>query len=104
GWQGPGTPAPGPWGTLWMLLHQSGELIPVFGGPVVLLIYPLIPWIGVIGLGYVCGQLYTGAPPRRQALLRRMGLALIVAFVVLRATNLYGDPSPWAWQRLSMFS
>jgi uncharacterized membrane protein len=107
GWQGPGSPVPGVWATLWIVLHQTGEILQVFGGPVVLVIYPLIPWIGVIALGYACGSLYTLDAARRQSLLWRIGLGLVAAFVVLRATNLYGDPSPWSAQptiALTMFS
>src|SRR6185437_15498941 len=89
----------GLWATTWILLHQTGELLPVFGGPVVFVIYPLIPWIGVIAVGYACGHWYTLPPSRRQMLLVRTGLALIVGFIVLRITNLYGDPSPWTVQR-----
>ena len=98
GWRGPGSPVPGAWATLWILLHQTNELIPVFGGPIVFVIYPLVPWVGVIAVGYACGWLYTLEAPRRRALLWRIGLGLVVAFVVLRATNLYGDPSPWSAQ------
>src|SRR5262245_20510333 len=103
-WQGPGTPTPGVWGTLWILLHQTSEILPVFGGPIVLVIYPLIPWIGVIALGYVSGQLYSMESGRRQTWLYLTGLGLVAAFVVLRTTNLYGDPKPWSMQPTALFS
>jgi len=105
-WQGPGSPVPSVLDKLWILLHQGGEFVPVFGGsgPVVFVVYPLVPWIGVIALGYVCGSLYTLDPGRRQAQLRRIGLALIGAFIVIRATNIYGDPRPWAPQGTLLFS
>ena len=105
-WQGPGSPVPSALDKLWILLHQGGEFVPVFGGsgPVVFVIYPLVPWVGVIALGYVCGSLYTLDPGRRQVLLRRIGLALIAAFIVIRATNIYGDPRPWAPQSTMLFS
>jgi uncharacterized membrane protein len=108
-WQGPGSPAPSIAGKLWILLHQGGEILPVFGdsSPVVFVIYPLVPWIGVIAVGYACGALYSLDPARRRTLLLRIGFALIAAFVVIRATNLYGDPRPWSPQRsvlLSVFS
>ena len=105
-WQGPGSPVPSAWDKLWILLHQGAEFVPVFGGsgPVVFVIYPLVPWIGVIALGYVCGSLYTLDPGRRRVLLRRIGLALIAAFIVIRATNIYGDPRPWAPQATMLFS
>ena len=105
-WQGPGSPVPSAWDKLWILLHQGAEFVPVFGGsgPVVFVIYPLVPWVGVIALGYVCGSLYTLDPGRRRVLLRRIGLALIAAFIVIRATNIYGDPRPWAPQGTMLFS
>ena len=104
GWAGPGSPAPGAAATLWILLHQPYELLPVFGGPIVLVIYPLVPWVGVIAVGYACGHLYTMDADRRRAMLVRLGLAMLAAFVVLRAPNLYGDPSPWVPQRTLLFS
>jgi uncharacterized membrane protein len=100
GWQGPGSPAPGALDKLWILLHQPGEFFPLIGdsGPLVFVLYPLIPWVGVLAVGYVCGSLYSLAPARRRLLLLRTGVVLIAAFVVLRATNAYGDPRPWAMQ------
>ena len=99
GWKGPGSPVPSAWGVVWILLHQTTELLPVFGGPVVFVIYPLVPWIGVMAAGYALGHLYTFEAARRQRWLMRMGIGLIVGFVLLRATNLYGDPSAWSTQR-----
>jgi uncharacterized membrane protein len=106
GWQGPGTPAPDAMGKLWILLHQAGEFMPVVGdsGPIVFVIYPLVPWIGVLAVGYACGALYTLDADRRRAWLVRIGLALIAAFIVLRYTNLYGDPQPWSPQPTLLFS
>jgi uncharacterized membrane protein len=105
-WQGPGSPVPSLGAKLWMLLHQGGQLFPVFGdgSPIVFVIYPLVPWIGVIAVGYVCGAVYTLDPARRRALLTRTGLGLIAAFIVIRATNLYGDPRPWSPQSSLLFS
>jgi uncharacterized membrane protein len=106
GWQGPGTPAPDAMGKLWILLHQAGEFMPVVGdsGPIVFVIYPLVPWIGVLAVGYACGALYTLDADRRRAWLVRIGLALIAAFIVLRYANLYGDPQPWSPQPTLLFS
>jgi uncharacterized membrane protein len=105
-WQGPGSPVPSVAAKLWMLLHQPAEFFPVLGDgtPVVFVVYPLVPWIGVIAIGYVCGTLYTLDAARRRTLLLRIGLGLIAAFVVIRATNLYGDPRPWSPQSSVLFS
>ena len=105
-WQGPGSPVPSVAAKLWILLHQPAEFFPVLGdgSPVVFVVYPLVPWIGVIAVGYVFGSIYTLDPARRRTLLLRIGLGLIAAFVVIRATNLYGDPRPWSPQSTVLFS
>ena len=105
-WQGPGTPVPSFAAKLWILLHVPGQIFPVFGesSPTVFVIYPLVPWIGVLAVGYACGALYTLDAPRRLRLLRGIGLSLIAAFIVIRFTNLYGDPQPWSLQRNLLFT
>ena len=90
---------------VWYLLHQQ-QLLVVAPDVVVLIAYPVLPWIGVMTLGYAFGSLYApgvGAPERK-ALLWKMGLGAIGLFVVLRTFNVYGDPSPWAPQNSPAFS
>jgi uncharacterized membrane protein len=82
---------------LWVVLHQGGFLVPR-PGVVFLVAYPLIPWVGVMAVGYAFGQLLTLERERRQRILLRLGGACVVLFVVLRALNVYGDPTPWAAQ------
>jgi uncharacterized membrane protein len=105
-WQGPGSAVPSALAKLWILLHQPAEFFPMFGdaSPVVFVIYPLVPWIGVIAVGYAFGRIYTLEAARRRTLLWRTGLALIAAFIVIRATNLYGDPRPWSPQSSVLFT
>ena len=88
---------------LWNVIHQPG-LIVATPRIVVLLAYPLVPWIGVMALGYALGEVMTWAPERRRAVVARLGAALVVAFVALRATNVYGDPGRWAPQRSAAFT
>jgi uncharacterized membrane protein len=101
----PGQPQCGVGDVLIRLLHVSGPI--ALGGPkgiFVLALYPLIPWIGVMAAGYVFGKLYTlDAATRRRALIR-LGSAIVAFFVVLRATNLYGDPSKWSVQKSGVFT
>jgi len=59
--------------------------------------YPLLPWIGVISLGWLAAPHWFGVqikPPQRQRQLLYWGLGLLVFFVLLRALNIYGD-KPW---------
>jgi len=59
--------------------------------------YPLLPWIGVIAVGYAAGPWFAGraAPALRQRRLLAWGLGLLLGFAVLRALNGYGE-APWA--------
>jgi uncharacterized membrane protein len=84
----------GGFGSLWLLLHESGFLQPV-SGVRVLALYPLVPWIGVMAAGYACGPVMVFPEPQRRRWLVGAGVSLVAIFVVLRALNVYGDPAPW---------
>jgi len=90
---------------LWSLLHSPNFVLKT-PEHAILAGYPLIPWVGVTALGYCLGVVYDWAPERRRRFLLRTGLALIAAFVAIRATNIYGDPFPWVPNRplLSFFN
>ena len=92
-------PAPGLGGALWMLLHQAG-FFPVGGpsGPVVLVQYPVLPWIGLVTAGYVMAAMYAWPGERRRRVLVQAAMIMLAAFVVLRTFNVYGDPADWAPQ------
>jgi len=83
---------------LWTVLHQPG-LLYAAPGHIVILGYPLIPWIGVMAVGYSLGSLFGLEAERRRSILLQAGVALTVAFLVLRFINVYGDPVPWSVQR-----
>ena len=91
-------------GWLWTILHEGG-FVSLWGGARLAVGYPLVPWIGVMAAGYAFGALIgSTAPERRVRLFARMGLALTLAFVLLRATNLYGDPEKWTPQKNILFT
>ena len=87
---------------LWNILHQQGVFS--FLNTTVLVAYPLVPWVGVMAAGYCFGRVLQWEPPRRQRFMLRLGLALSIAFVLLRALNHYGDPLPWAAQKSALFT
>ncbi len=87
----------GPWRIPWSMLHEPGEH-PLLGSHGLFVLYPLVPWVGVMALGYVLGPLLDAEDERRRRTLRVLGGALILAFVVLRLVNRYGDPMPWSSQ------
>ncbi|HUQ18798.1 MAG TPA: heparan-alpha-glucosaminide N-acetyltransferase domain-containing protein [Gemmatimonadaceae bacterium] len=100
GWQGPGSRVPGFLSQLWMVLHQSGVVLPFgFPGPIWFILYPLIPWLGVMAAGYAFGSVYDRIPEERRRVLIRWGLGITLGFILIRAINIYGDPSEWARQK-----
>lgn len=84
-------------GLLWYTLHQPKFLV-LESGNIVNFVYPVLPWIGLMALGYVCGALYheTFNPNKRRKLLLWTGIGLTVLFLILRGFNLYGEPQAWS--------
>ncbi len=78
----------------WAVLHQREKF--EIAGTMVKTTYPILPWIGVILLGYACGPWFARGtdPAPRIRRLAMLGLGLIVGFVVIRYLNVYGD-KPW---------
>lgn len=83
----------------WALLHQR-DMIALPFGAFARTSYPVLPWIGVIVLGYLLGSWYerdkssAADSGRRVRRLLALGFGMLAAFVVLRALNVYGD-KPW---------
>ncbi|WP_103124627.1 DUF1624 domain-containing protein [Nostoc cycadae] len=93
----------GRWGWFWVILHEPKMLMP-FANKSLIISYPLIPWIGVMATGYAFGIVLKQEKSYRQRFLLRLGLGLITGFVILRALNIYGDPSPWTVQNNFSFT
>ena len=84
--------AAGSLGWLWKALYLGGSI-----GPLVIL-YTLIPWVGVIAAGWAFGPILRLSPERRRTWCFAIGGAAIAAFLLLRGLDLYGDPRPWSSQ------
>jgi uncharacterized membrane protein len=80
---------------LWLLLHEEGILVP-FTGARWIVAYPLVPWVAVMAAGYLLGPWALLPRAQRRTRFLGAGAALVAGFVLLRATNLYGDPHPWS--------
>jgi uncharacterized membrane protein len=78
----------------WHVLHEPG-LVPLGDGMTLYILYPLIPWIGVMAAGYLLCPLMQLEDKARQRFLFRLGATITLGFIILRASNLYGDPAPW---------
>ena len=81
----------GPW---WSVLH-TGDDVSLGGGWLINPYYPLIPWMGVMATGFAFGRLMNDSRWRTRWRLVVLGMGLIAAFVLLRFSNIYGDPKPW---------
>lgn len=83
---------------LWKIFYVGFFAGPIrFGsdGPNVIVLYSIIPWIGVMAVGYAFGKIMSMEPAQRNRLCLVIGLAAVGLFLVLRGLNLYGDPRPW---------
>ncbi len=80
---------------LWKILYLGGGFTLGPNGPPLLVLFVIIPWIGVMMAGYAFGAVVRQPAKRRRALCLRLGLALTALFLVLRALDIYGDPRPW---------
>ena len=87
---------------IWDILHQQNVF--AFHGINFVTAYPVLPWIGVMAGGYCFGAVFEWDTDRRRRFLVRMGLALIAAFIVVRAVNVYGDPFRWSHQASTVFT
>ena len=88
-------------GWFWNFLHQPA-LLDIGRQSEFLVVYTLVPWAGVMAMGYAFGPVFKLDPGARRHLLLWAGTALIACFILLRATNLYGDPAPWGVQETSL--
>ncbi|GAA0656348.1 DUF1624 domain-containing protein [Rheinheimera tangshanensis] len=88
---------PEEWGySLWTILHDRNFLVSE-GAVKIKASYPVLPWIGVIILGYLAGPLYskTLSAEHRGRLLLQLGAGCLLLFIVLRGFNIYGETLDW---------
>jgi len=90
---------------MWDLLHRQ-SFHPLWKGHMLGILYPFLPWTGLMCLGYCCGKLYrrkVDHTHRRKAL-TYLGFGVILFFILLRATNTYGDPFKWSTQKSLLYT
>jgi uncharacterized membrane protein len=89
---------------LWSFLHEPGDF--AFGHFNIYVRYPVLPWIGIMAVGYYFGGLYNpeyDAAKRKKTWLYT-GAGAIVLFIILRSFNFYGDAAEWSKQKNTLFS
>ncbi len=80
---------------IWRLAMEPGSLGSLPG----MIVYPVIPWFGIMCLGYGLGFIFRLEDLSRRRALILLAAGFLGAFIILRLLNLYGDPNPWEWQK-----
>jgi len=89
---------------IWYVLHQPNTLF--LQKTLVSLVYPVLPWLGLMAVGYGFGMFYEreySAEERRRWFVG-IGSSAVLLFLVLRGFNLYGEPRPWRAQNTAFFT
>jgi uncharacterized membrane protein len=91
--------------TFWAFLY-SGGFGNLPGGIGIFFLYSVLPYFGLVALGFCLGYLYTPAftMQRRKVILIWLGAGVVLLFIVLRSVNMYGDPRPWEPGKNTLFS
>jgi uncharacterized membrane protein len=92
----------GPAAWAWNVFYQAGAF--PLAGATIIVVYPLVPWLAVMVVGFCLGPLFLKDRAVRRRYLTVIGAAATLAFVVIRAFNGYGNPQPWAEQRSPIFT
>jgi uncharacterized membrane protein len=89
---------------LWSFLHEGGDF--VINNFHISVHYPVLPWIGIIALGYYFGRLFNSYynPSKRKKFLLSVGFSMIAVFLGLRVFNIYGDVNHWSFQKNNVYS
>ncbi|MBC7426371.1 MAG: DUF1624 domain-containing protein [Bacteroidia bacterium] len=92
---------------IWDVLHHGRfSFFPYLEGHNLVVVYPVIPWIGIILIGYCFGKLYEPDfdVSERKKILLYSGLGMICFFIILRLLNSYGNPFHWETQKSVLFT
>ena len=91
----------GPFWWLWRVLHDRKPM-EIWSGHFFFPQYPLLPWIAILLAGYGFAEVLKLPEERRRSICRQTGVLLLGLFIILRATNWYGNPGAFqVWPRLS---
>ncbi len=94
-------------GFWWDLLHHGFfALYPIAHNHTLVILYPFVPWTGLMMIGYCTGIFFSQkySVSQRRKILNRIGIGLIALFIVVRYINVYGNPEPWSIQKNGLFT
>lgn len=84
---------------IWTVLHDRGFLDLPIGIPVKAS-YPVLPWIGLILLGYFAGPIFSNqiTSEKRMKTLNILGISSLILLLIIRGFNIYGETIDWSVQ------
>jgi uncharacterized membrane protein len=85
-----------------LAILRTVSLTPGMIGTHILAYYAFIPWLSVMCLGFGLGPIYRLDQAERTKRLLPIAIGLLVAFVLVRLLDGYGDPAPWSHQATPM--
>jgi uncharacterized membrane protein len=92
-------------GFIWSVLHVPHEFT-IDESHSMEVLYVLMPWLGLMILGYHLGNLYSKdySKEKRKKIFLASGLGTVLLFIVLRFGDLYGEMSHWHQQSSAVFT
>lgn len=94
-------------GFWWDLLHHGFfAAYPLTQNHVLFIVYPFVPWTGLMIIGYCTGIFFSSkySVQQRRKILNRIGIGLILLFIAVRSINVYGNPEAWSTQKNALFT
>jgi uncharacterized membrane protein len=88
---------------IWSLLFRT-QLFPVGPQFMLLVAYSIVPWFGIMLVGYACGPVFTQPVEQRKQHLLKLGLVSLGLFLLIRFINVYGDAATWSAQPNGLFT
>ncbi|HEY1306777.1 MAG TPA: heparan-alpha-glucosaminide N-acetyltransferase domain-containing protein [Vicinamibacterales bacterium] len=90
---------------LWQFLYTGGMVTLGAHGPAISVLYTIVPWIGVMAVGFAFGAVVVQEPAARRRTVLGLGLAATVLFLVVGSlvvfTRTSDDPTPKVFQLLN---
>ncbi len=94
-------------GFWWNLLHHGFfARYPITQDHTLVILYPFVPWTGLMILGYCTGVFFSQkySVEQRGKILNGIGIGLILLFIAIRFINVYGNPELWSTQKNELYT
>ncbi len=92
-----------PLNIIWTLFMGS-NFFQITPAHALLISYPIIPWLGIMLVGFSFGSLYTLPSENRKKLFLQIGFGTLALFALICTFNIYGDVSHWSFQKNGLYS